>query len=152
MTALWYDYSKGSLSAMSGKAYSTVTDHTGAIWQQYSLLQDAFGNTTAIQVSARPDDQTDYSSPITLASYAYESDVNNGRMSSMTYANGDSVDYAYDLFDRVTRETYNNADTEYQYEYDAAPIQMLIILVAYNLQSRTGLRRLHNFLKDMIME
>ena len=88
MAALWYDYSKGSLSAMIRKAYSNVTDHTGAIWQQYSLLQDAFGNTKAIRVSARPDNQTNYSSPITLASYAFESGVNNGRLSRMTYANG----------------------------------------------------------------
>lgn len=57
-------------------------------------------NTTAPSVN-----QANYR---TLASYDYEKGVNNGRLSKMTYGNGQTVNYEYDIFDRTTKETYNN--------------------------------------------
>lgn len=49
---------------------------------------------------------------VTLVSYAYESDVNNGRLKSKTWANGNRVTYSYDMFDRVTKESYTGTEAK----------------------------------------
>ena len=54
--------------------------------------------------------------PVTLASYTYEGNVNNGRLATMTYGNGDSVSYTYDAFDRQRTAAYNDGTT-YHYDY-----------------------------------
>ena len=53
-----------------------------------------------------------------LAKYQYESGVNNGRLQKMTFGNGQTVQYSYDIFDRTTKEQYNNVT--YEYAYDAS--------------------------------
>lgn len=71
---------------------------------------------TRVQVCASSEEQTGYSSPVTLASYTYEGNVNNGRLATMTYGNGDSVSYTYDAFDRQRTAAYNDGTT-YHYDY-----------------------------------
>ena len=69
-----------------------------------SFLSNTFGNPTGVYVSGSDNTVT---APVTgdicLASYTYESGVNNGRLQRMTYGNGAYVEYTYDLFDRVVR-------------------------------------------------
>ena len=71
---------------------------------------------TRVQVCASSAEQTGYTSPVTLASYTYEGNVNNGRLATMTYGNGDSVSYTYDAFDRQRTAAYNDGTT-YHYDY-----------------------------------
>jgi len=71
---------------------------------------------TRVQVCASSEEQTGYSTPVTLASYTYEGNVNNGRLTTMTYGNGDSVSYTYDAFDRQRTAAYNDGTT-YHYDY-----------------------------------
>ena len=51
----------------------------------------------------------------TLATYEYA--PNNGNLTKMTYGNGDTVEYTYDIFDRIIEEKYNNG-TKYKYVYN----------------------------------
>ena len=72
------------------------------------------------QISVSGADNTALSTPSSatmLAKYQYESGVNNGRLSKLSYGNGQSVQYSYDKFDRTTKEQYNNVT--YEYAYDA---------------------------------
>ena len=73
---------------------------------------------TRVQVCASSEEQTGYSSSVTLASYTYEGNVNNGRLATMTYGNGDSVSYTYDAFDRQRTAAYNDGTT-YHYDYSS---------------------------------
>ena len=72
---------------------------------------------TQVSVSGSTDGSA-YTTPVMLASYAYENNT-NGRLAQMTYGNGNTVSYTYDLFDRKTAETYNDGAITYHYEYDA---------------------------------
>ena len=73
---------------------------------------------TRVQVCASSEEQTGYSSPVTLASYSYDGSVNNGRLTTMAYGNGDSVSYTYDAFDRQRTAAYNDGTT-YHYDYSS---------------------------------
>ena len=119
MDAMWYAYQNGQLSALTRKSFLTSDGETvtGPFWQQYALAYDAFGNTTQVSVSGSTDGSA-YTTPVMLASYAYENNT-NGRLAQMTYGNGETVSYTYDLFDRKTAETYNDGVITYHYEYDA---------------------------------
>ena len=112
-----YGYENGNLSTMSRK--SRVG--SGAFsWQSYHFTYDAFGNMTSIGVSGAENGQTPSSKSV-LAQYAYEPGVNNGRLKTMSYANGDTVGYEYDIFDRVVAERYNSGSksVSYEYKYDS---------------------------------
>ena len=57
-----------------------------------------------------------------LASYEYN--ANNGKLSVLTYGNGLSVKYLYDMLDRVEEICYNTGvngayETVYSYAYDS---------------------------------
>ena len=73
---------------------------------------------TRVQVCASSAEREGYTAPVTLASYTYEGNVNNGRLSRMTYGNGDSVSYTYDAFDRQRTAAYNDGTT-YHYDYSS---------------------------------
>ena len=73
---------------------------------------------TRMQVCASSAEREGYTTPITLASYTYEGNVNNGRLTTMTYGNGDSVSYTYDAFDRQRTAAYNDGTT-YHYDYSS---------------------------------
>ena len=93
----------------SSAAYRYPLRRTG-FWQHYLLGYDAFGNMTRVQVCASSAEREGYTAPVTLASYTYEGNVNNGRLATMTYGNGDSVSYTYDAFDRQRTAAYNDVD------------------------------------------
>ena len=107
-----YVYTQGQISDLIHKAYLGTT----GFWQHYLLGYDAFGNMTRVQVCASSTEREGYTAPATLASYTYEGNVNNGRLATMTYGNGDSVSYTYDAFDRQRTAAYNDGTT-YHYDY-----------------------------------
>ena len=109
-----YVYTQGQISDLIRKAYLGTT----GFWQHYLLGYDVFGNMTRVQVCASSAEREGYTAPVTLASYTYEGNVNNGRLSRMTYGNGDSVSYTYDAFDRQRTAAYNDGTT-YHYDYSS---------------------------------
>ena len=117
-----YVYTRAQLSDLIRKAFPQAADASGnnvnPFWQHYLLGYDAFGNMTRVQVCASSAEREGYTAPVTLASYAYEGNVNNGRLSRMTYGNGDSVSYTYDAFDRQRTAAYNDGTT-YHYDYSS---------------------------------
>ena len=113
VASIRYTYDRAQLSDLIRKGYLGST----GFWQHYLLNYDAFGNMTRVQVCASSAEQTGYSTPVTLASYTYEGNVNNGRLTTMTYGNGDSVSYTYDAFDRQRTAAYNDGTT-YHYDYN----------------------------------
>ena len=51
-----------------------------------------------------------------------DKNANNGKVNTVTYGNGITVNYEYDALDRVSKKTYNSGSTvltTYTYEYDA---------------------------------
>jgi RHS repeat-associated protein len=114
VASIRYTYDRAQLSDLSRKGYLGST----GFWQHYLLNYDAFGNMTRVQVCASSAEQTGYTSPVTLASYSYDGSVNNGRLTTMTYGNGDSVSYTYDAFDRQRTAAYNDGTT-YHYDYSS---------------------------------
>ena len=117
-----YVYDRAQLTDLIRKAFPQAADADGQnvnpFWQHYLLGYDAFGNMTRVQVCASSTEREGYTAPVTLASYAYEGNVNNGRLSRMTYGNGDYVDYTYDAFDRQRTAAYNDGTT-YHYDYSS---------------------------------
>ena len=109
-----YVYTQGQISDLIRKAYLGTT----GFWQHYLLGYDVFGNMTRVQVCASSAEREGYTAPVTLASYTYEGNVNNGRLATMTYGNGDSVSYTYDAFDRQRTAAYNDGTT-YHYDYSS---------------------------------
>ena len=109
-----YVYTQGQISDLIRKAYLGTT----GFWQHYLLGYDAFGNMTRVQVCASSAEREGYTAPVTLASYTYEGNVNNGRLATMAYGNGDSVSYTYDAFDRQRTAAYNDGTT-YHYDYSS---------------------------------
>ena len=118
--ALTYRYDRAQLTDLIRKAFPQAADADGQnvnpFWQHYLLGYDAFGNMTRVQVCASSAEREGYTAPVTLASYTYEGNVNNGRLATMTYGNGDSVSYTYDAFDRQRTAAYNDGTT-YHYDY-----------------------------------
>ena len=112
--ALTYRYDRAQLTDLIRKAFPQAADASGnnvnPFWQHYLLGYDAFGNMTRVQVCASSAEREGYTAPVTLASYTYEGNVNNGRLATMTYGNGDSVSYTYDAFDRQRTAAYNDVD------------------------------------------
>ena len=83
---------------------------------------------TSVRVCASSAERAGYTTPIDLATYEYEGNVNNGRLAKMTYGNGDSVSYTYDAFDRQRTAAYNDVDrttheqknvATYHYDYSS---------------------------------
>ncbi len=118
--ALTYRYDRAQLTDLIRKAFPQAADASGnnvnPFWQHYLLGYDAFGNMTSAQVCASSAEREGHTAPVTLASYTYEGNVNNGRLATMTYGNGDSVSYTYDAFDRQRTAAYNDGTT-YHYDY-----------------------------------
>ena len=80
--SLDYTYGSGRLTAMtrSGSVPGEETEQA----QTYTMSYDGFGNMTGVSVGNK-----------CLASYTYG--ANNGLLTQMTYGNGDSVSYSYDV-------------------------------------------------------
>ena len=117
-----YVYTRAQLTDLIRKAFPQAADASGnnvnPFWQHYLLGYDAFGNMTRVQVCASSAERAGYTTPIDLATYEYEGNVNNGRLATMTYGNGDSVSYTYDAFDRQRTAAYNGGTT-YHYDYSS---------------------------------
>ena len=111
--ALTYEYEDGIVRNLYRKTFDPQSVET---YQQYSMPHDSFGNTTSISVS-RSTDGSSYGSGRTLAAYSYDTSVNNGLLTRMTYGNSAYIDYSYDKFDRVTEKQYSDG-TGVQYIYN----------------------------------
>ena len=127
-----YVYDRAQLTDLIRKAFPQAADASGnnvnPFWQHYLLGYDTFGNMTRVQVCASSAERAGYTTPIDLATYEYEGNVNNGRLAKMTYGNGDSVNYTYDAFDRQRTAAYNDVDrttheqknvATYHYDYSS---------------------------------
>ncbi|HJI91015.1 MAG TPA: RHS repeat-associated core domain-containing protein [Clostridiales bacterium] len=127
-----YVYDRAQLTDLIRKAFPQAADASGnnvnPFWQHYLLGYDTFGNMTSVQVCASSAEREGYTTPIDLATYEYEGNVNNGRLAKMTYGNGDSVSYTYDAFDRQRTAAYNDVDrttheqknvATYHYDYSS---------------------------------
>lgn len=79
----------------NGNLISILRTASGAT-QTYTLGYDLWGNTTSVAVADR-----------TLATYVYG--ANNGPLQTMTYGNGDTVEYTYDNLGRTKQVTYKTA-------------------------------------------
>lgn len=115
VAAIGYTYSGGRLSQLDRKTYrSGAAQH-----QYYNFAYNVWGQTTATKVGSRT------LSTNTYYNYVNDDTARGGNLKSTTYANGDSVSYTYDRFDRLVRKSYNSgsyvayAYTEY-YSYDDA--------------------------------
>lgn len=76
----------------------------------YEFAYDNFGNAESVDVGANE-----------IVRYEYNS--NNGKLNTIYYANGFSVEYEYDEFDNISKVWYSEGDTEpllaYEYKYNA---------------------------------
>ena len=75
----------------------------------YTFAYDLFGDTSSIKIGST-----------TITSQT--KNANNGKVNKVTYGNGITVNYEYDVLDRVSKITYNSGSTvltTYIYEYDA---------------------------------
>ena len=103
-----YVYENGNLKAIQRGSYESDTDSetnsSPHIQQTYNYTYDSFGNKTSVSVGNRE-----------LARYEYA--PNNGNLIKTTYANGNTVELVYDVFDRVVEEKYNGT-VKYRYVYN----------------------------------
>jgi len=100
------------LSSIRRKSFYTTEAGTTEFHQKYSIgYNDLFGNVASISVSgSNTGMDNSYSAEKKLIQKSYESNINNGRLATMTYPNGDAVSFGYDLFDRITSETYTTTN------------------------------------------
>ena len=103
-----YSYSNGLLSRINRGGY--ITGNATKQNQYYNMSYDTFGNMTEVSIGEDVEDAR------VLASYNYGG--NNNHLDSMTYGNGDSIEYTYDDLDRMTQETWDDG-TSYLYMYNA---------------------------------
>ena len=103
-----YSYSNGLLSRINRGGY--ITGNADPQKQYYNMSYDSFGNMTEVSIGENVEDAR------VLASYNYGG--NNNHLDSMTYGNGDSIEYTYDDLDRMTQETWDDG-TSYLYMYNA---------------------------------
>ena len=108
VAAIGYTYSGGRLSQLDRKTYRSGT----AQHQYYNFAYNVWGQTTATKVGSRTLSTNTY--------YNYNNDdtARGGNLKSTAYANGDSVSYTYDRFDRLVRKSYNSG-SYVAYTYNA---------------------------------
>ena len=103
-----YIYENGNLKTIRRGSYESDTENdtnsSQGIHQDYNYTYDSFGNKTSVSVGNRE-----------LARYEYA--PNNGNLIKTTYANGNTVELVYDVFDRVVEEKYNGT-VKYRYVYN----------------------------------
>ena len=110
IAAIRRSYEQGQLKQLERK---TKVQNGAWTYQYYNFAFNPWGQTTSISVGNTP-----------LATYAYEnvnasSNTGGGSLSSMTYANGDSVTYSYDKFDRPIQTVYNDTGKVVRNYYNA---------------------------------
>ena len=96
---LSYTYTKGTLSTLTRRS----SYNSANCYQAYGFTLDPWGRSTAITVKKSTNNST-WSQGLKLASYTYA--PNGGSLSQMTYSNGQSVKYTYDILDRLVKESY----------------------------------------------
>ena len=106
--SIQYIYENGNLKTIRRGSYESDTENdtnsSQGIHQDYNYTYDSFGNKTSVSVGNRE-----------LARYEYA--PNNGNLIKTTYANGNTVELVYDVFDRVVEEKYNGT-VKYRYVYN----------------------------------
>jgi RHS repeat-associated protein len=99
-----YD-SHGRLTGLTGKTDSSVN-------QAYTFTYDVYGNLSEVLQNGQ-----------VLVSYTYNG--NNGKLVSMTYANGFVESYGYDALDRLTILRHNGVEKS-RYVYDRAGLLLSV--------------------------
>ena len=108
VAAIGYTYSGGRLSQLDRKTYRSGA----AQYQYYNFAYNVWGQTTATKVGSRT------LSTNTYYNYVNDDTARGGNLKSTAYANGDSVSYTYDRFDRLIRKSYNSG-SYVAYTYNA---------------------------------
>lgn len=96
----------GTISNTFGYSKDRLTSISTANGVNYSLSYDAYGNQKDVKVGNQ-----------TLASYSYGTGINNDRIASITYGNGQVVRYAYDSDENITAIESDSAHSGYEYVY-----------------------------------
>ena len=108
-----YEYGRGLLTRIGRGGY-IGNDPANQI-QYYNMSYDSFGNMEQVSIGADADTAR------VLVNYSYGE--HNNHLDSMTYGNGDRIEYLYDEFDRVEYEIYKDSmgtvTKKYQYVYNA---------------------------------
>lgn len=106
--ALSSTYENGQLTVTSRKSFAGSTTN----WQRYLMPADSWGNITSVQVqsgkNAGSEADVAWEAPITLGDYEYAE--NNGPLTQMTYGNGDSIRYSYDVYGRGVLAEYRTGN------------------------------------------
>lgn len=102
-TNVAYNYTNGTLSSIVRE--SLLPDGETESSQTYSFNYDIYDNVTAVKVGSR-----------TLASYTYM--ANNGPLTKVTYGNGYTIEYGYDILGRIVTETQDGV-LKYRYLYSS---------------------------------
>ena len=100
-----YDGEHVKYTYNSKNQVSAITTNT----TEYTFTYDSYGNTKTIKAGDE-----------TLATYNYN--PNNGKLQSLVYGNGTTVEYVYDELDRIEEIWYTEGSTEtlkYRYTYTA---------------------------------
>ena len=97
------EYSEGQLSRLDRCGYLPGGDTEQK--QTYQFAYDAFGNQISVKAGNYVLETNEYA-------------ANNGNLKKTTYGNGDTVEYEYDIFDRITAEKYNGI-VKYRYVYNS---------------------------------
>ena len=108
-----YTYDRGLLTKIDRGFY--LGNDPAPVKQYYNMSYDSFGNMEQVSIGADPDTAR------VLVNYSYGE--NNNHLDSMTYGNGDRIEYLYDELDRVEFEIYKDSTgtvtKKYQYVYNA---------------------------------
>ena len=111
VVSVGYSYNGGLLSRITRGGF--ITGNSVKQNQFYNMTYDDFGNMTKVSIGGTNDVAAD---SYVLVTYNY-GDA-NGHLNSMTYGNGDNINYYYDELDRVTEEVWDDG-TSYKYFYNS---------------------------------
>ena len=87
----------------TGRELTGAVAGLGSATQGYTFLYNAYGKLTEVRAGDYP-----------LVTYAYDADGTN--LTAVSYSNGLTVSYGYDILDRVVEICYNGS-TRYTYRY-----------------------------------
>ncbi|MDO5411669.1 MAG: RHS repeat-associated core domain-containing protein [Lachnospiraceae bacterium] len=102
-TAATYTYANGVLDSIVRS--SLLPDGATKVSQKYGFTYDIYDNVTSVKVGNK-----------TLVSYTYM--AHNGPLKKITYGNGSTVEYGYDVLGRVITEK-RDGTLKYRYVYSS---------------------------------
>ncbi len=96
-TVMETEYSYDSYGRLAELSYGDL---------EYNFTYDAWGNTLSVSLNGSP-----------LVSYNYGNKACEGQVQSLTYGNGQTVNYTYNASGNITSVGYSNQANRFQYSY-----------------------------------